>query len=291
VYDDYDRIYKLQDRALDVIFAASSIWYLTGGTALSRFYTHHRSSDDLDFFTHETLYFSEAYRLTYAALTRGVSELRSDVDAKDFKRIVIREDDLTLRLDFVNETTVRHDLPNVRGSWKIDSVRNIVSNKICTLISRDEPRDVADVLAICRRYSFPWAKVIGEAQEKAAFTPEDLVYRCRRFPVQLLDTVHPHRDIRAHQTSCFTEETVCRSPHNMTHSPDAFSSLRSCEGAGNARRYRERHALGRATQPAGGGVAAGHAAMPDTIATSTSLSRQKNRIASICSASLPSSRS
>ena len=158
MFDDYDRIYKLQDQALDVIFAASSIWYLTDGTTLSRFYTHHRFSDDLDFFTHETLYFSEAYRLTYAALARDVGEVQSDVDARDFKRIVIREDDLTLRLNFVNETTVRHDLPSVHGSWKIDSVRNIVSNKICILISRDEPRDVADVVAICRRYSFPWAK-------------------------------------------------------------------------------------------------------------------------------------
>ena len=30
---------------------------------------------------------------------------------------------------------------------------------------------------------------------------------------------------------------VHRSPHNVAHSPDAFSLLRSCEGAGDARRY------------------------------------------------------
>ena len=32
---------------------------------------------------------------------------------------------------------------------------------------------------------------------------------------------------------------VHRSPHNVAHSPDAFSLLRSCEGAGDARRYVE----------------------------------------------------
>ena len=32
-------------------------------------------------------------------------------------------------------------------------------------------------------------------------------------------------------------ELVHRSPHNIAHSPDAFSSLRSCEDAGDALRY------------------------------------------------------
>ena len=31
-------------------------------------------------------------------------------------------------------------------------------------------------------------------------------------------------------------EHIHRAPHNMAHSPDAFSSPRSCEGAGDARR-------------------------------------------------------
>jgi hypothetical protein len=31
---------------------------------------------------------------------------------------------------------------------------------------------------------------------------------------------------------------IYRSQHNMAHAPDAFSSLRSCVGAGDARRYK-----------------------------------------------------
>jgi hypothetical protein len=49
------------------------------------------------------------------------------------------------------------------------------------------------------------------------------------------------RDRRAHiivyernQLFASDRELVHRSPHNVSHSPDAFSSLRSCEGAGDA---------------------------------------------------------
>ncbi|TVR55898.1 MAG: hypothetical protein EA426_14485 [Spirochaetaceae bacterium] len=112
-------------------------------------------------------------------------------------------------------TTVRRDVPVVHGAWKIDSVRNIASNKICAVISRDEPRDVADIIAICRRYSFRWQTVIEEALEKAAFTPEELIYRCRAFPVQLLETV-PFTEPRDERRDSADWKTVCDDIRNMT---------------------------------------------------------------------------
>lgn len=44
-------IYKIQDDILRVLKGKIPDFYLTGGTALSRYYFHHRRSDDLDFFT------------------------------------------------------------------------------------------------------------------------------------------------------------------------------------------------------------------------------------------------
>ena len=49
---NYKKLYDLQDRVLNVIFETEQIFYLTGGTCLSRFYQEKRYSDDLDFFTH-----------------------------------------------------------------------------------------------------------------------------------------------------------------------------------------------------------------------------------------------
>ena len=45
---DYIKLYSLQDKVLDIIFKTENIFYLTGGTCLSRFYQEKRYSDDLD---------------------------------------------------------------------------------------------------------------------------------------------------------------------------------------------------------------------------------------------------
>ena len=46
----YDALYSFQDAVLETVFEEPLGFYLTGGTALGRFYLHHRYSDDLDFF-------------------------------------------------------------------------------------------------------------------------------------------------------------------------------------------------------------------------------------------------
>ena len=47
---NYPELYKLQDKVFEALKGNYGSLYLTGGTALSRFYLHHRYSDDLDFF-------------------------------------------------------------------------------------------------------------------------------------------------------------------------------------------------------------------------------------------------
>lgn len=47
----YQKLYELQDEVLEVVFSVENIFYLTGGTCLSRFYQEKRYSDDLNFFT------------------------------------------------------------------------------------------------------------------------------------------------------------------------------------------------------------------------------------------------
>ncbi len=47
---DYNYIYSLQDKILKIVFSLDNGFYLTGGTALHRFYFKLRYSDDLVFF-------------------------------------------------------------------------------------------------------------------------------------------------------------------------------------------------------------------------------------------------
>jgi hypothetical protein len=56
---DYRELYKIQDGFLDIVFALNNTFYLTGGTALHRFYYNYRYSDDLDLFTSADPLFGE----------------------------------------------------------------------------------------------------------------------------------------------------------------------------------------------------------------------------------------
>lgn len=44
-----ESLYPLQNGVLSIVQRSKTSFFLTGGTALSRYYAHHRYSDDLDF--------------------------------------------------------------------------------------------------------------------------------------------------------------------------------------------------------------------------------------------------
>jgi predicted nucleotidyltransferase component of viral defense system len=101
---DYIRFYKLQDQVMNFIFSNQDIFYLTGGTCLSRFYQEKRFSDDLDFFTHENDKFSKVLREIKAVLKQKF-EIIEDVTSKDFVRFIV---DKVLQVDFVNDRVMRY---------------------------------------------------------------------------------------------------------------------------------------------------------------------------------------
>lgn len=185
----YANLYALQDEVLAAIFEESAGFYLTGGTALSRFYLNHRYSDDLDFFNHDIAVFSDAFRLILARLSLTWPDIAIEVDARDFKRLRIIERGTELKLDFVADRVQRIGLPaRINGAY-VDTVRNILSNKLCAVLGRDEGRDIADILYISKARKFSWDVILNEAQMKEGFKLEDLIFRIDTFPAKLLETV------------------------------------------------------------------------------------------------------
>ena len=51
---------------------------------------------------------------------------------------------------------------------RLDSIENILANKITAAIDRDEPRDIADIWAICTRTELSLERAITDANSKAA---------------------------------------------------------------------------------------------------------------------------
>ena len=183
---DYKKLYLLQDEVLKVVFDTEHEFYLTGGTCLSRFYVEKRYSDDLDFFTNQSPRYSFAIKNIKKALLERFG-LVVEVESKDFTRFKI--DDL-LQVDFVNDISFRYKEPRIsEENYLLDTVENILSNKITAVIGRDNPKDIFDIYLIWKFYVIKWSEILDAAHQKAGFSNEELIIRLKSFPKELLGEI------------------------------------------------------------------------------------------------------
>ncbi|HOK93585.1 MAG TPA: nucleotidyl transferase AbiEii/AbiGii toxin family protein [Spirochaetota bacterium] len=185
-YLDYNNLYRLQDEVMEVVFSVENIFYLTGGTCLSRFYVEKRLSDDLDFFTNASPRYAFALRNIKANLLERF-EVKVEVESRDFARFRINK---ILQVDFVNDIPFRYkDIIITPKGYLIDNVENILANKISAIIGRDNPKDVFDLYLVWKYYQFNWSDIIKAAREKSLFNNDDLIIRLTSFPHELLGTL------------------------------------------------------------------------------------------------------
>jgi len=184
-----DTLYPLQDKILDIIEQLSLDFYLTGGTALSRCYLQHRYSDDLDFFVNGHMEFKKQCSIAIDALKRHwVCDVTATSDT--FVRIFVQSGRLALKIDFVNDVPFHFgDIQPSPIFHRVDSWRNILSNKVCAL-SRVEVKDIVDIVFIAKRYAFEWETIVSDAKEKDLWVePIEICRIINQFPAHLLKTI------------------------------------------------------------------------------------------------------
>jgi hypothetical protein len=139
---------SLQRDLLKAFFAHEQRFFLTGGAALVGFYLHHRSTMDLDLFTTgDHLEDGEAALIAAAQdLEASVERLRTSTS---FRRFLVRKGSGSVVVDIALERApqVDSEKPVLEGI-RLDSKREIMANKLCTLLSRGELRDLVDVKAL-----------------------------------------------------------------------------------------------------------------------------------------------
>ena len=183
---DYKRLYILQDKVLEALSHQLANFYLTGGTALGRFYLYHRYSDDLDFFTNQRAAFTTQVNILYKLLQKQFDiDTGRTVQTPEFVRIWLK-DEPGLKLEFVNDVEERWGETNMWKDIPIDNPANILANKITAILSRDEPKDIIDILAISENYSFSWPEVYDHAAKKQLMNEADVVSRLITFPNEWL---------------------------------------------------------------------------------------------------------
>ncbi|HET9229327.1 MAG TPA: nucleotidyl transferase AbiEii/AbiGii toxin family protein [Thermoanaerobaculia bacterium] len=176
----FDVLYPLQDRVLGILRGLETGFYLSGGTAASRGYLHHRFSDDLDLFVNDQKEFGLwADRLIQALEAQGDWKVSMSLREQRFARLSLTEGEAVLKIEMIN------DVPSHIGALrddptlgKIDSPENILANKVTALVDREEPKDLADVWGFCCRLGLPLAPAIEGAGSKAAgIFPADVARR------------------------------------------------------------------------------------------------------------------
>ena len=109
--------------------------------------------------------------------------------AEDFTRFFIVEKEVTLKVEFVNDVNYYPGQPLPFRFGLIDKPINILANKITAIISRDEPKDVFDIIHLSMNYSFNWQDIFFHAKEKSIINEIDVGQRLHSFPIGFLETV------------------------------------------------------------------------------------------------------
>lgn len=142
------KLSALQQDFLQAFFARESRFFLTGGAALVGFHLGHRETHDLDLFTLEDALDAGAALAAEIARQWGAS-LESIQTYPDFRRLLLKRNDEAIVIDLVRERVgqIIPDKPILKGV-RVDMPAEILANKLCTLLSRSEVRDLVDVRAL-----------------------------------------------------------------------------------------------------------------------------------------------
>ncbi|MHB8512015.1 MAG: nucleotidyl transferase AbiEii/AbiGii toxin family protein [Actinomycetota bacterium] len=161
-------LYPLQDEILLLIGSLDTEFYLSGGTAASRGYLHHRYSDDLDLFVNDDERFGLWSDRIIAAL-QNHWDVRISVREQRFVRLELTANETSMKIEMINDVPSHVGLITVDPVLgRLDSAENILANKITALVSRSEPKDLADVWGFCKRLALSISNSLEPASSKAA---------------------------------------------------------------------------------------------------------------------------
>ncbi len=162
--------FPLQDRFLERFFAGplGEHFYLTGGTALARFYFHHRESLDLDMFTNEfNQDFAQANQAVLGILHALELQITSQVATDTFIQYIVADAAGTpLKIDLVKDVPVHFGDLLTRDGVRLDSLENIGSNKVLAVFGRTDAKDFIDLYWILQHTDLKFDDLYRQAREK-----------------------------------------------------------------------------------------------------------------------------
>ena len=125
-------------------------FFLTGGGVLVGWVLGHRVTDDLDLFTTSDESIAQADNLARSLAHAVRAEVTALQTTPDHRRYLFSRGAESTRIDFVRDRGVQLMDKVIRDGVVMDPVEEIIANKITTLASRSEIRDVVDLYCLER---------------------------------------------------------------------------------------------------------------------------------------------
>ncbi|MEE8522614.1 MAG: nucleotidyl transferase AbiEii/AbiGii toxin family protein [Thermoanaerobaculia bacterium] len=171
------KLTDFQRRVLEAFFEREKGFFLTGGGALAGFHLQHRTTEDLDFFTAEEAAFERGpHVLADVAAALGASIVVRQ-QTTGFHRYFVSRGDEAVVVDLVHDRVPQlHIEKENRDGISIDLPEEILANKLTTIASRSEIRDLVDVMMLERAgYSLDEA-LKGALEKDGGCTPATLAW-------------------------------------------------------------------------------------------------------------------
>lgn len=142
-------------------------FYLTGGTALSAFYLHHRLSIDLDFFSDKPFSYNEL--TIFLNTIKEKFKLHEIAAVKIFDRWQFTiETKEPVKLEFVYFNHEKKRLKPLKKHMDIfiDSLDDIAANKTLAYFDRNEPKDLFDLYYLINKGGFSVFRLLKLVHDK-----------------------------------------------------------------------------------------------------------------------------
>ncbi len=202
------KLTPLQQDVLNAFFAIETRFFLTGGAALAGFYLQHRETHDLDLFAVDDI-LDEGVALLNQVARQLQSSLESIRTSPDFRRFLLRRGSDAIVIDLVRERVpqICGEKAVIRGI-RIDRPEEILANKLCTLLSRSEVRDLVDVRAL-ESAGYSVESALPTAMQKdGGLTPAQLAWILRQIHID--DQLIPPGDVSAGQLRAYLHDLIAR---------------------------------------------------------------------------------
>ena len=208
-------------------------FYLTGGTALGRFFLHHRYSEDIEFLTNAHPDFLKMLEKIRSAIhTSFNADPANTLITSDFARFFISDGPVTLKIDFVNDVEKYVGKAISYAFGRVDNPLNIMTNKLSAIAGRDEPKDYFDILQISVNYAFNWKEVFLLAKEKAMLNELEISEQLSNFQTESFHYVdwlmHPvDFDMVAHQMEVLNNDFLLGRNNSLGAGKQTIDQIRA----------------------------------------------------------------